>query len=84
MWCKTLGPPEVWVSDTTSHLKNHVMRALKKALKLDRKVVVPNSPWSNGICERMMREVVRTLKAMLQEERRDVRDWVCDALQATD
>ena len=75
-WCKTLGPPEVWVSDTASHFKNHVMRALEKALKLDRKFAVPNSPWSNGTCERMMREVVRTLKAMLQEERRDVRDWV--------
>ena len=75
-WCKTLGPPEVWVSDTASHFKNHVMRALEKALKLDTKFAVPNSPWSNGTCERMMREVVRTLKAMLQEKRRDVRDLV--------
>ncbi|CAN0065761.1 unnamed protein product [Sphacelaria rigidula] len=75
-WCKTLGSPEVWVSDTASHFKNRVMRALEKALKMDRRFAVANSPWSNGTCERMMREIVRTLKAILQEERRDVREWM--------
>ena len=33
-------------------------------------------PWSNGIYEQMIREVVRTLKAMLQEERHDIREWL--------
>ena len=75
-WCKTLGVPEVFVSDTASHFKNHMMAALEKSLGIDRKFAVANSPWSNGTCERMMREVVRTLKAMLQEERRSTRDWV--------
>ena len=75
-WCKILGVPEVWVSDTASHFKNHMMAALETALGVDRKFSVANSPWSNGTCERMMREVVRTLKAMIQEERRSTRDWV--------
>ena len=52
------------------------MRTLEKALKLDRKFAVPNSPWSNGTCERMIRKVVYTLKTMLKEERCYVRDWV--------
>lgn len=74
-WCKTYGVPDVSVSDTASHFKNHMMAALEKSLGIDRKFAVANSPWSNGTCERMMREVVRTLKAMLQEERCSTRDW---------
>ena len=74
-WCKTLGVPEVVVSDTASHFKNHLMAELEKSLGINRKFAA-NSPWSNGTCERMMREVVKTLKAMLQEERRSTRDWV--------
>ena len=70
-WCKTIGVPEVWVSDTASHFKNHTMAALEKSLGVDWGFSVANSPWSNGTCERMMREVVVTLKAMIQEERRN-------------
>ena len=50
------------------------MAALEKSLGIDRKFSIANSPWSNGTCERMMREVVRTF--MVQEERRHTRDWV--------
>ena len=75
-WCKTIGVPEVWVSDTTSHFKNHMMAALEKSLGVDMRFSVANSPWSNTKCERMMREVVRKLKAMIQEERRNTQDWV--------
>ena len=32
--------------------------------------------WSNGTCERMMREVVHTLKDMSHKERRTAQDWV--------
>ena len=30
--CKPLGVPEVWVSDTASHVKNRVMKTLEGAL----------------------------------------------------
>ena len=63
---------EVWVSETASHFKNHIMAALKKSVGVDRRFSIANSPWSNGTCERMMREVVRTLKATFQEERRNI------------
>ena len=33
-----------------------------------------NSPLSNGTCERMMREVVRTLKTIIHDEWRNTRD----------
>ena len=71
-WCKTVGGPDVWVSDTAFHFKNHVVAALEKSFGVDRRFSIANSPWSNGTCERMMREVVRTLKATFQEERRNI------------
>ena len=54
------------------------MAALEKSLGVDRRFSVANSPWSNGTCERMMREEVRTLnlKGMIQEEQRNTQDWV--------
>ena len=75
-WCKTLGVPDVWVSDTATHFKNKIMATLENALGVERRFTVANSPWSNGTCERMMRDVVRTLKTILQERRGSVRDWV--------
>ena len=74
-WCKPLGVPEIWGSDTASHFKNHV-KTLEGALRVEHRFAVANSPWSKGTCERMMREVVRALKAILQEERRDIREWM--------
>ena len=59
------------MSDTASHFKNHMMAALEKSVGVDKRFSVANSPWSNGAYERMLREVVRMLKAMIQEERRD-------------
>ena len=47
------------MSDTASHFKNHMRAALEKSLGVDRRFSGSNSPWSNGTCERMMREVVR-------------------------
>ena len=62
--------------DTGSYFNNRVMKMLEEALRVKHKFAVANSPWSNGTCERMMREVVRALKALLQEERRDIREWM--------
>ena len=64
------------MSENASHFKNHVMNTLPGTLRVEHRFAVANSPWSNGNCERMMREVVRTLKAILREERRDIRESV--------
>ena len=74
--CKTLGGPEVRVSDTVSHFKNRVMKTLEGALRVEHRFAVAYSPWLNDTSERKMREEVRASKAILQEERRDIREWV--------
>ena len=75
-WCITLGVPEVWVSDTALQFENRVMKTLEGALQVENRFAVANSPWSNGICEQMMRGVVHALKVNLQKESRDIREWV--------
>ena len=60
-WCKPLGVPEVWVSDTASLFKNRVMKTLEGALRVKHGFAVANLPLSNETCERMMRDVVRAL-----------------------
>ena len=56
---------QVWVNDTASQFKYRMMAALEKSLGVDRRFSVANSPWSNGIYERM-----------IHEERRNTQDWV--------
>ena len=75
-WYKTLEVPEVWVSNTASHFKNSVIKTLKGALRVEHRFLKANSPWSNGICERMMREVVRALNTILQEGGCDICKWL--------
>ena len=53
-----------------------VMKTLEGTLRVEHRLAVANSPWSNDTCERMMRGVGRALKATLQEERHDFRVWV--------
>ena len=71
----------MWVSDTAAHFKNRVIAQLSDALKVDHRFAVAYTPWSNGTCERMVREVVRALKSILSEQRNQVAEWV-DVLPA--
>ena len=64
-WCKTLGVPSVWVSDTATHFKNAILTRLREALRVDHQFAVAYSPWSKGACERMVKEVVRSLLSCL-------------------
>ena len=47
----------MWVSDTTMHFKNAIFTRLREALRVDHPFAVAYSPWSNGTCERMVKEV---------------------------
>ncbi|CAM9512911.1 unnamed protein product, partial [Sphacelaria rigidula] len=80
-WCKTLGVPRVWVSDTTTPFKNRVIAQLSDALKVQHQFAVAYTPWSNGVSERMVKEVIRALRSILPEQRRSLSEWV-DVLPA--
>ena len=73
--CEIIEVREVWVNDTASQTESHMMAAFERSLGVGRRFSVANSSWSNGTYERMMREVVRTLTAMIQEERWNTQGW---------
>ena len=75
-WRKTLRLPPVWVSDIATHFKNAILTRLREALRIDHQFAVAYSPWSNDTCGRMVKEVVRSLRSILLEQRRAVFDWV--------
>ena len=76
-----MGVQRVWVSDSATHFKNRVIAQLSDELKVDHRFDVAYTPWSNGTRERMVREVVRALKSILSEQRKQVAEWV-DVLPA--
>ena len=80
-WYKTLRVPHVWVSDTATHFRNAILTRLREALRVDNQFAVAYSPWSKGTCERVVKEVVRSLRSILLEQRRAVSEWV-DVLPA--
>ena len=47
-WCKTLGVPRMWVSDTATHFKNTILTRLREALRVYHQLAVAYSPWSNA------------------------------------
>ena len=71
----------MWVSDTATHFKNADLTRLREALRVEHEFAVAYSPWSNGTCERMVKEVVHALRSILLEQRREVSEWI-DVLPA--
>ena len=43
-WCKTMGVPRVWVSDTATYFKNRVIAQLSDTLKVDHRFAVAYTP----------------------------------------
>ena len=66
----------MWVSDTATHFKNAMLTRLREALRVDHQFAVAYSPWSNGTCEQMVKEVVRSLRSIVLGQRRAVSEWV--------
>ena len=75
-WCSVFGSPKTWVSDNATHFKNRVLRKVARQLGITHRFSVANSAWTNGTVERMMREVLRVAKAVLNERRRPLSEWI--------
>ena len=58
------------------HFKNRVIAQVSDALKVDHPFAMAYTPWSNGTCERMVREVIRALESIFSEQRKQVAEWV--------
>jgi transposase InsO family protein len=75
-WFSTFGVAKVWVSDQGSHFRNQVVDRLRQTLRVKHRFTQPYCAWSNGIVERVCREVLRLLRALYSEEPgRSLNDW---------
>ncbi|KAE9037711.1 hypothetical protein PR002_g6407 [Phytophthora rubi] len=75
-WFKRFGLPESWESDNGSHFKAEVMASLCERLKANQSFVPVYTPWINGTVERINRDILQVLRAMLLEFQLDTRNWL--------
>jgi len=75
-WHARFGAPRLWISDQGTHFKNSVIDLLCKQLKCEQSFSVTYSPWINGSIERLNRDIVQVMRAMVLEWKVDHRDWL--------
>ena len=81
LWTPTLFQSAPYQEHTDFLATNAILTRLREALHIDHQFAVAYSPWSSGTCERMVKEVIRSLRSILLEQRRAVSEWV-DVLPA--
>lgn len=74
-WFANFGVFRTWVSDQGTHFKNKVIEALQHALGAHHHFTTARCPWANGTVEVVMREVLRSYRALLLEWRLQPSDW---------
>jgi RNase H-like domain found in reverse transcriptase/Integrase zinc binding domain/Integrase core domain len=74
-WFSSFGVASIWVSDQGSHFKNHLVQGLSDILRTRHHFTTAYTPWSNGTVERLCREVLRAVRALLAELRLSFTEW---------
>lgn len=75
-WHSRFGLPTTWVSDNGSHFKNEVMDELCRRLRSKQQFTPAYSPWVNGSVERVNRDILQVMRALLLTYKVSHRDWV--------
>ena len=76
-WISVFGIPELFLSDNGPHFRNQVMKELTRRLGINHDFSTAYCAWSNGLIERVMRDIKAFLKISLVENRLDVEQWPC-------
>ncbi|OWY97272.1 hypothetical protein PHMEG_00032249 [Phytophthora megakarya] len=84
MWCARYGIPEMLVSDQGAHFRNEVVKHLRAQLKVEQVFSPVYTPWLNGTVERLNKDVLQVVRALLMEYSLDIHEWpyLLPALQA--
>jgi hypothetical protein len=75
-WFATFGVAEQWVSDQGTHFKNEVVEGVRRHLHVEHHFTTAYSAWSNGVVERMNRELVRVMRLLMAEANARDGEWV--------
>ncbi|POM62150.1 hypothetical protein PHPALM_28730 [Phytophthora palmivora] len=84
MWHAIFGTPKTLMSDQGSHFRNEMINHLATRLKIEQKFSPVYSPWLDGTVERLNRDVLQVLRALLLEYALDSHEWpyLLPAIQA--
>ena len=74
-WFKRFNVAPVWITDQGPHFKNAVMDTVRRHLKCQHHFVTPYAHWANGSVERVNREVLRLLRALVSENQMNIKQW---------
>lgn len=75
-WFSLFGIVPQWISDQGTHFKNELLREMRYRLGTEHCFTTPYAPWSNGLVERVGRDLRETLSALISETRLDPNNWV--------
>lgn len=74
-WQRTFTTPVYWVSDQGAHFINELMSNMAEAHNIQHRPTVAYSPWVNGTVERLNRDILAALRAVLGELKLAPQDW---------
>ncbi|KAE8988589.1 hypothetical protein PR003_g23126 [Phytophthora rubi] len=74
-WHKRFGLPAKWPTDNGSHFRSAVMAELATRLHGLQSFEPDYTPWINGTVERINRDILQVVRALLLELRLDTRSW---------
>lgn len=74
-WCTWFGAPTSFMSDDPTHFKNETLHFLSNGLRTKHHFTVPYCPWSNGVVERLGKELLRVARSLLSELQARPNEW---------
>lgn len=74
-WCAAFGMPNGLMSDRPTNFKNETIWKISKGLRVPHHFTLPYCPWSNGVVERLGKELVRTYRAILYDLQLSPEEW---------
>lgn len=75
-WQRTFTAPVYWISDQGAHFINALMKTMADTYNIQHKPTVAYSPWVNGTIERINRDILAAMRAMLAELKLGPQDWM--------
>ncbi|KAG6612727.1 RNA-dependent DNA polymerase [Phytophthora cinnamomi] len=84
LWYARYGLPQTLKSDQGTHFRNEMVKHLAARLKMELHFTPVYSPWLNGTIERLNKDVLQVLRALLMEYGLDQHEWpyLLPAIQA--
>jgi RNase H-like domain found in reverse transcriptase/Reverse transcriptase (RNA-dependent DNA polymerase) len=74
-WAGMFGMPKKWVSDQGTHFKNEVLEEISRLGGVHHVLILAYCPWRRGTVERLNRDILQVIKAMLLEFRVPQGQW---------